>query len=106
METNVVNAAKQLRYTLLLDGPTVETLEGLQADCGLANRAAVFDLAVVVLDWIVKQHQGGYEIGRSKGDNFQPMLLPIKVRAKTPAYPSVPAPPTPHTASAPEQLAA
>ena len=70
----------QTRYTILLDGPTVTTLNELQATCGLGTRAAVFDLALVVLDWVVKQQLSGHEVGRSKDDNFQPMLLPIRIR--------------------------
>ena len=68
------------RYTILLDGPTVASLNELQATCGLGTRAAVFDLSLVVLEWIVKQQLAGYEVGRSKGDSFQPMLLPVRLR--------------------------
>jgi hypothetical protein len=78
---------QQTRYTILLDPPTVATLNDLQARFSLATRAAVFDLALVVLDWVAKQEDDGYEVGREKDANFQPLLLPVKRRPALPARP-------------------
>ena len=72
--------SNQTRYTILLDSPTVATLNDLQGRFGLSTRAAVFDLALVVLDWVAKQEEDGYEVGREKAGNFQPLLLPVKRR--------------------------
>lgn len=75
-----MTVSNQTRYTMLLDGPTVSRLNVLQKSCSLPTRAAVFDLAVSVLDWMVQQQLNGYEVGRSKGENnFQPLLLPVPV---------------------------
>ena len=70
----------QTRYTILLDEPTVESLNELQEACRLSNRAAVFDLSLLVLEWLVKQQQEGYEVGRAKDGDFQPLLMPIKIQ--------------------------
>lgn len=72
--------SNQTRYTILLDAPTVATLNDLQGKLSLSTRAAVFDLALVVLDWVAKQEEDGYEVGREKEGNFQPLLLPVKRR--------------------------
>ncbi|NML19166.1 hypothetical protein [Azohydromonas caseinilytica] len=87
--------SSQTRYTILLDAPTVSTLNDLQRKFGLTTRAAVFDLALVVLNWVAKQEEDGYEVGRAKGDNFQPLLLPRMQR-------SVPPAPAPATSAADE----
>jgi hypothetical protein len=84
--------ASPTRYTLLLDEATVETLERLQVRYSLKTRAAVFDLSMVVLDWIDAQESNGYEVGREKDGNFQPLLLPVMRKprpdpAPTPSHP-------------------
>lgn len=68
------------RYTLLLDGPNQERVDRLQESCGLTTRAAVFDLALSVLDWMVQQQIDGHEVGREKNGSFQPLLLPVNIR--------------------------
>jgi hypothetical protein len=64
------------RYTLLLDQGAVKAVERLQRTYDVKNKAEVYDLAIRVLTWVTDQQINGYEIGRSKGDEFQPLLVP------------------------------
>lgn len=64
------------RYTLLLDTGALRTVERLQRTYDLKNKAEVYDLAVRVLTWATEQQLSGFDFGRSKGDDFQPLLLP------------------------------
>lgn len=70
--------ADQQRFTLLLDGPTVELVEGIQAAMNLRTKTAVFDMALNLLDWAVRQQQDGFEIGRydATTEKFDTLLLP------------------------------
>lgn len=72
------------RYTIVLDEASVQKLAELQKACRVNTRAAVFDLGIVALDWMIQQHKNGYEVGRWKDDRFQPVLLPFWA-AETPA---------------------
>lgn len=71
--------ATQQRFTLLLDGPTVDVLDEIQAATRLRSRAAVFDLAVNILDWFVEQKRKGMEVGRFNAatGKFDELLLPV-----------------------------
>ena len=64
------------RYALLLEPGALRAVERLQRTYELKNKAEVYDLAVRVLTWATEQQLNGFDIGRSKGDEFQPLLLP------------------------------
>jgi hypothetical protein len=68
--------ASSIRYTLLLDEGAVRDVERLQDTYGLRNRADVYDLAIRVLNWVTEQQIDGFDVGRSKSEEFQPLLLP------------------------------
>lgn len=72
---------QQQRFTLLLDGPTATVLDEIQAATRLRSRAAVFDLAVNILDWFVDQKTKGMEVGRFNPDTgkFDELLLPVNI---------------------------
>ena len=71
----------QQRFTLLLDGPTADVLDELQKATRLRSRAAVFDLAVNILDWFVEQKTKGMEVGRfnPETNKFDELLLPVSL---------------------------
>ena len=77
---------QQQRFTLLLDGPTADVLDELQKATRLRSRAAVFDLAVNILDWFVEQKSKGMEVGRfnPETNKFDELLLPVNL---TPVVP-------------------
>lgn len=79
------------RYTMLLDEHAVLTTNQLQAALGLSTRAAVFDLALVVLDWFVRQKQEDRQVGSMAADSFKEVLLPVMVRPAVPAAAANPA---------------
>jgi hypothetical protein len=64
------------RYTLLLDPGAQRAADRLQGTYALKNRAEVYELAVRVLTWMTDQQLSGFDVGRCKGDDFQPLLLP------------------------------
>lgn len=64
------------RYTLLLDDGAMRSVERLREAYGLRNKAEIYDLAVRVLTWMTDQQADGYEVGRFKEADFQPLLLP------------------------------
>ncbi len=86
--------ATQQRFNVLLDGPTVEVLDEIQSATRLRSRAAVFDLAVNVLDWFIDQKRKGMEVGRFNVETgkFDELLLPVNLTPSTPS-PSPPSPP-------------
>ena len=85
---------QQQRFTLLLDGPTADVLDELQKATQLRSRAAVFDLAVNILDWFVDQKAKGMEVGRFNPttNKFDELLLPVRL---VPPAPPVVKPKTP-----------
>lgn len=78
--------AQQQRFTLLLDGPTADVLDEIQSATRLRSRAAVFDLAVNILDWFVDQKRKGMEVGRFNvaTGKFDELLLPVNIQPVTP----------------------
>lgn len=89
---------QQQRFTLLLDGPTANVLDEIQAATRLRSRAAVFDLAVNILDWFVDQKRKGMEVGRfnPETEKFDELLLPVSIvsvaAALQPILPKTPEP--------------
>lgn len=63
------------RYALLLDEGALSAVERLQSTYRLKTKADVYDLAIRVLTWATEQQANGYEVGRAKGEQFQPLLL-------------------------------
>lgn len=94
--------ATQQRFNVLLDGPTVEVLDEIQTATSLRSRAAVFDLAVNVLDWFIDQKQQGMAVGRFDADTgkFDELLIPVTFRSST-----VPKPPVVHEGALEPQTA-
>jgi hypothetical protein len=92
--------AQQQRFTLLLDGPTADVLDEIQSATRLRSRAAVFDLAVNILDWFVDQKRKGMEVGRFNvaTGKFDELLLPVNIQPVAPpvADPKVPQQSTNH----------
>ena len=86
--------ANQQRFTVLLDGPTVAVLDEIQAATRLRSRAAVFDLAVNVLDWFIDQRRKGMEVGRfnSNTGKFEELLLPVVLTVDKPPVVNTPDP--------------
>lgn len=72
-------ATSMTRYALLLDKAALSAVERLQATYGLRTKADVYDLAIRVLTWATEQQVNGYEFGRSKGEEFQPLHLPYQL---------------------------
>lgn len=66
----------EIRYTLVLDNDAAKCIDGLQSAYGLRTRAAAFELAVRVLQWLTEQKLAGYEIGRFKDEMFTPLVMP------------------------------
>jgi hypothetical protein len=64
------------RYTIVLDDDAMRDIERLRAAYRLKSKADVFDLASTVLSWIAQQQADGYDVGRARGDDFQPLLMP------------------------------
>ena len=83
----------QQRFSVLLDGPTADVLDEIQAATRLRSRAAVFDLAINVLDWFVDQRRKGMEVGRFNTNTqvFEALWLPVVLTVDKPANPVVPA---------------
>ena len=92
-------ATTQQRFTLLLDGPTATVLDEIQLATRLRSRAAVFDLAVNILDWFVEQKTKGMEVGRFNPETgkFDELLLPVSI------VPVIPKTPEPHIPSGANQ---
>lgn len=69
----------QQRFNVLLDGPTVGVLDEIQEGTSLRSRAAVFDLAVNILYWVLDQKRKGMDIGRydPRTSKFDELLIPI-----------------------------
>ncbi len=66
----------EMKYSLMLDEGAQVTMARLQRAYGLENKAAVYDLAVRVLNWVAQQQLQGYEVGRCANEEFQPLVLP------------------------------
>jgi hypothetical protein len=81
MKGNPVMATAS-RYTLLLDDGALRSVERLQSTYGFKTKADVYDLAIRVLTWATEQHVGGYEVGRYRSDEFQPLLLPYEINGQ------------------------
>jgi hypothetical protein len=75
-ETEALRKAPPLRYTMLLDEDAAMAVERLREAYKLKTKAATYDLAIRILAWVTEQHADGYEVGRAKGDTFQPLILP------------------------------
>ena len=88
--------ANQQRFSVLLDGPTVAVLDEIQSATRLRSRAAVFDLAINVLDWFVEQRRKGMEVGRFNATtgNFEELLLPVVMTVDKPPAPPITKPPS------------
>jgi len=69
------------RYTVLLDEVAAREHERLRKAYKLKTKADLYVLGVQVLDWILDQQAKGYEIGRFKDDQFNPLLIPKGVRS-------------------------
>jgi hypothetical protein len=69
------------RYALILDPAALMAVERVQNAYGLKTKADAYDLAIRVLTWLTDQQVNGYEVGRQKGQEFQPLLLPYQPNA-------------------------
>ncbi len=69
------------RYTLLLDEGALDSVERLRKAYNLKTKADVYDLAVRVLTWSSEQRAAGFEFGRFKEGQFQPLHIPNDFRA-------------------------
>ena len=63
------------RYALLLDDGALRAVERLQGAYDLKTKADVYQLAIRVLTWATEQKANGYEFGRYKDTEFQPLNL-------------------------------
>lgn len=76
------------RYTLLLDEKANARVEFLQKALALRSRAAVFDMGTSLLSWYVEEYSKGYRLGKSDGQQFQELFVPVDSdvvkRASTP----------------------
>lgn len=70
------------RYALVLDDGALRAVERLQSTYGLRTKADLYDLAVRVLTWATDQQVNGYEFGRYKDGDFQPLLLPHELNRR------------------------
>lgn len=64
---------------LELVGKTPQVLDELQGDCSLQTREQVFDLALNLTHWMIKQLQAGYDFGRvNESGKFEGLVFPCK----------------------------
>jgi len=69
------------RYTLLLNEEAAHLVESLREGYRLKTKADVYDLAVRVLHWHLEQGANGFEVGRFRQGQFEPLLLTHSVSA-------------------------
>ena len=82
MAVETISNRQPTRYTLLLEEDAAMTVERLQTVHGLRSRAAVFDLAITLLDWAANSRSSGFRIGRVNDDgNFQELLVPVAINS-------------------------